>query len=632
MPERAPIFTVSACVTAILLLLFGIFLQSSLRWNSAQRAYFGNYILASTLGRTRDTGHYRFWTYTDSLGVQYVVTANELELVKMPDGHTDYRITEEGRDDGAIKVEIQDGRYLNSWMRRMLRDHVYQGSSLWGCIAFPAYGALLLFLPLLAVAVRLDADRARIRMEGRRLRGPEMVEPREFVRRLGADGIGIDHVERSWVDRVCRRLSIIRLSIPKLMEACHVALIGDTGSGKSTLITQILICIFKRSERAIVLDLGLDYLPHFLSSRPGSVIIGFADERCPALDLPSEISHPSVARAIAVALIPMIEGSEQFFRQAAQRILESLLLCKPTTDQLASWLRNPVEIDHRVRGSELAVLIDHQAPAQRAGVLATLSFVGEAFSLLPTKSEAKHTFSTLDYWKNNRTGCIFFTAPPMMREQSRPIISMLFDLLILRSMTESTDDTPKTWFVIDDLGGLQRLPQLVTALTEGRKYGNPLVLGYQGQSQLQAIYGRVAEAMISQPATKVYLRTSEPNAAEWVSRAIGDVEVERVRESESYGENNRSSRSEQTEIVTKRLVMAAEVAGLQSLHGYVKHGNIVTEFETRYLTLPKRDEAFVQREITLLNPPPDGDDNPPASNVGSAPAPKTPGNIRQLLG
>jgi hypothetical protein len=119
MPERAPIFTVSACVTAILLLLFGIFLQSSLRWNSAQRAYFGNYILASTLGRTRDTGHYRFWTYTDSLGVQYVVTANELELVKMPDGHTDYRITEEGRDDGAIKVEIQDGRYLNGACQRL---------------------------------------------------------------------------------------------------------------------------------------------------------------------------------------------------------------------------------------------------------------------------------------------------------------------------------------------------------------------------------------------------------------------------------------------------------------------------------------------------------------------------------
>jgi len=49
------------------------------------------------------------------------------------------------------------------------------------------------------------------------------------------------------------------------------------------------------------------------------------------------------------------------------------------------------------------------------------------------------------------------------------------------------------------------------------------------------IYGHLAEVMLSQPATKIFLKTTEPNASEWVSRAIGRVEVERVKETRYDG-------------------------------------------------------------------------------------------------
>ena len=76
----------------------------------------------------------------------------------------------------------------------------------------------------------------------------------------------------------------------------------------------------------------------------------------------------------------------------------------------------------------------------------------------------------------------------------------------------------KVWFVLDELATLQRLPQLHTAITENRKSNNPVVLGFQGRSQLEMLYGHEAEAMLSQPATKIFLRTSEPHAAKWISR------------------------------------------------------------------------------------------------------------------
>jgi Type IV secretion-system coupling protein DNA-binding domain len=77
---------------------------------------------------------------------------------------------------------------------------------------------------------------------------------------------------------------------------------------------------------------------------------------------------------------------------------------------------------------------------------------------------------------------------------------------------------------------LQRLPQLHTALTENRKSGNPVVIGFQGRSQLEVWYGHQAEAMLSQPATKIFLHTSEPRAAKWISDTIGEVEMERLQE------------------------------------------------------------------------------------------------------
>ena len=102
-------------------------------------------------------------------------------------------------------------------------------------------------------------------------------------------------------------------------------------------------------------------------------------------------------------------------------------------------------------------------------------------------------------------------------------------------MNEGGSGARKTWFVLDELATLQRLPQLTTAITEGRKSNNPMVLGFQGKAQVEALYGHVAEAMLSQPATKIFLKTSEPYASEWISKSIGEVEVERFRESRTRG-------------------------------------------------------------------------------------------------
>ena len=74
------------------------------------------------------------------------------------------------------------------------------------------------------------------------------------------------------------------------------------------------------------------------------------------------------------------------------------------------------------------------------------------------------------------------------------------------------------WVILDELPTLNKLPKLPEALAVARKPNVRLVIGLQGRAQLEARYDKEAEAMLSQPATKAFLRTSEPRAAEWISK------------------------------------------------------------------------------------------------------------------
>jgi hypothetical protein len=68
--------------------------------------------------------------------------------------------------------------------------------------------------------------------------------------------------------------------------------------------------------------------------------------------------------------------------------------------------------------------------------------------------------------------------------------------------------------------------------------------------------------MLSQPATKIFLRTSEPHAAKWISDTIGEVEMERVKETvNTHPLKITKSRSYHTERRTEPLSSDGSTSG-----------------------------------------------------------------------
>jgi hypothetical protein len=289
--------------------------------------------------------------------------------------------------------------------------------------------------------------------------------------------------------------------------------------------------------------------------------------------------------------------TNKFFVEAPQKIFAHLMTYLPTPAQLVAWMSDPAEIDRRVKGTEYWMLIDPRAPHQRTGVLGSLNMTADSFRLLPNKDDATATW-TATKWAETRQGWIFITSQPTMREALRPLISLWIDLLVLRLLNEPMPQQKPVWFVIDELASVQRLPQLHTAITENRKSQNPVILGFQGRSQMEARYGDDAEAMLSQPATKIFLRTTEPRAAKWVSEAIGEVEIERLRE--THYEGTRAGKNFALDRQTEPLVMPSEISGLDDLRGFLKYGNHGARLSFPFIALEEQHPGFSERAMDDL--------------------------------
>jgi type IV secretory pathway TraG/TraD family ATPase VirD4 len=479
--------------------------------------------------------------------------------------------------------------------------------------------ALVVLVLGLLVAIPKDIQWSRSRRHGRRLKGPELVTARRFNRRTRANGIRFVQMPR-----LPLRLLGVRpiVQIPRAIESSHLLVMGDSGTGKSALVRQILQQLEDRGETAIVYDPALEYTPQFYMPERGDVILNPIDARSPYWSPGDELRHEAEALTLATSLFPDRANENPFFTEGPRRIFAHLLTFRPRAEELAFWLCHDDELDRRVHATPYASIIDRQAPAQRSGVLAALNMVADTLKLLPRESETTRRWSA-ESWARTRRGWLFLTSTPETRTRLIPLTSLWLDMLVLRLMNRGQPGHRPVWFVLDELASLQRLPQLHTAVTENRKSNNPVVLGFQGRSQLETRYGHDAEAMLSQPATKIFLRTSEPHAAKWISDTIGEVEIERMRESRSKGKYGQRSFGLERQV--EPLVMPSEISGLPSLRGYLKLENLVVRLHFPFVDLPARHPAFIERSIVEMKRRPivAATTARPAAPVIQSPVPET---------
>jgi type IV secretory pathway TraG/TraD family ATPase VirD4 len=587
-PQHRPIYTYGAILAVIM--LTAIFLYGRLRFigTPLQRFYMPVYVRTSIFGSFSRThrSQYRMLFLTGR-GAKLSPATND-DVVRGKTMEPGGRIIPlalspaalQRGDDLLFRGPIRS--YVDARLCDYLKVAVYH-NDLSTILKIPLLCGAGIFLVLLPFAVTKDVKRQKALKYGRRLKGPERLTPQAFNRAVKGDGIGFKTDDMKEMIR-----------IPAKAEAQHMQIIGDTGAGKSALMFQVLRQVRSREDSAIVYDPAREFVKRFYDPTRGDVILNPLDARCPYWGPAEELRSRPEAKALAASLFqPPQDRKGEFFIESPQKIFAFLMAYGPTPDELVQWMSNPEEIDRRLKGTEHAHLIDPRAHQQRAGVLGSLGLVADSLRLLPKKGEGNGRWTATE-WAEKRQGWIFLTSLPAEREALRPLQSLWIDWLVLRLLNEPTKEQKRVWFVIDELASLQKLPQLHTAITESRKSRNPVVLGFQGKAQLEYLYGHLAEVMLSQPATSVWLTTKEPNAGEWVSKFIGKVEIERLRE--THFDGTRSGHNFTIERQVEPLVLESEISGLADLHGFMKFQNYVTYFSFPYFDMPEIAKPFELRE------------------------------------
>jgi Type IV secretion-system coupling protein DNA-binding domain len=349
--------------------------------NPVQTFYLGTYAACSTLSGypgAMTTVRYAEKTATGRKAEPLLPE----DAVKGPNPKQPLALSSKAISEGWRGVEIKpSGKVRAKELQAYLRDTIYDGDTAWLIFLRPMLylTALVLSLHLLWLFFghKLRVSRKHEQRHGRRTKGPELL----VALRGSSDGGIRFQMEREGT--LGRFLPARSFHIPRRLESSHVLLMGDTGSGKSSAIRQLLRQVEDRGESAIVYDPAMDFLGEFYSPRRGDLILNPLDQRCPYWALGDEIDRPETATTIASAMLPDKEYEKAFFTDAPRRVLAYLLRNGPQPRDILRMMADPQRIDEVVKGTPLAALLHPGAPAQRAGVLSSLNMVADSLELLP---------------------------------------------------------------------------------------------------------------------------------------------------------------------------------------------------------------------------------------------------------
>jgi hypothetical protein len=494
------------------------------------------------------------------------------------------------------RLKINEVKMLPEDYRETVRVYKYDGKTFCQVIKMPLIFSGAFLVLLVGLGAFLDRQRAD---RSSPLRGPKLVS--WFKLRRGTDKEDIRITLAGYAQSVIIAAKVL---------AQHIQISGDTGSGKSTVLRQIITQARERGDAGIVFDPKGEYLEEYW--QPGDIVLNPLDQRCPYWALEDEAESEAQATAIALGFWPDEPNQQPFFKKHPRAIFSYLIWRynrrnaqsqedTATCLNLAKWLNNPRKlVSPKLKGTRHAVSTDANAKDQSQGLWSTLGEAATPLAMMPPESEDRIKWTVKD-WVKQRESFIFITSTPDTLDALRPLQSLWIDMLIMK--LQATVRMPwqkRVWLFLDELADLQKLPQLNSALTKQRHSGNPVVLGFQGMGKINDLYGKnTTQTLLSQAFTNIVLRTREPEAAEHQSGLVGKAQYERVKESRPAGLLGWRKRSYTTEKPIEAVVMASEIQTLPDLTGYfVQLGNIV-KIKIRRFDKILRAAKLIDREIPV---------------------------------
>lgn len=399
-------------------------------------------------------------------------------------------------------------------------------------------------------------------------------------------------------------LTLDGLPLLKDKETSHVLITGTTGSGKTNCLHTLLPQIRKRPNRAIIVDLTGDFVSKYCREGHDLLLNPF-DERSQPWSPWNECFMEPHYDTLAASIVPKTSFTEPFWENAGKVLLSCALkeLARKNEKDIEKLYEilvcsDLLDFSNFFRNTEAATYTHPEGEKMTLSIRATLANYIQSFRLFKNTEEG---FSIRKWVAEENTSdqWLFLSARADQRETLRPLISGWLDCALNELMSlhpETSQNSRRLWFIIDELPALQKLPSLEVALAEGRKYGGCVLAGVQSIPQLSTTYGvNQSQAILDLFNTKIFFRNTDPHTTAWISKVLGEAEVTEHIENLSYGSHMmRDGINLAQNTRTKPLVLPTEISTLEDCEAYLKFPNAfpITKIKLTFKRHPTISDAF----------------------------------------
>ena len=255
-PPHYPVYLFGAVLVSLVAAALCMYLHLTFAMTPLQRYYLSCYAETGFLSTMRQSSQYQLVTVADRQHHTRPVTEADVQpgSTPQPNGKPiPLALSPAAHAAGIVFLyRGASAAYRNRPLHDYLRRFVYDGDSLSRIFRIPLWSTLAVFLLQLQFAVRRDVRRLKEMKYGRLLKGPVLVTPKAFNKAIRGDGVGFRTTESKDLMR-----------IPQRAEGQHIELMGDTGTGKTRLIMQLLMQIRERGHSAIVYDPACEFVQRF---------------------------------------------------------------------------------------------------------------------------------------------------------------------------------------------------------------------------------------------------------------------------------------------------------------------------------------------------------------------------------
>lgn len=399
----------------------------------------------------------------------------------------------------------------------------------------------------------------------------------------------------------------------KLFE--HVMVSGNPGSGKSTFVRQIARQAQAQGWPVIIIDIDGESTQEFYDENRGDVILNPLDERCPFWSPWLELRpgcEPMDTAALAASIVRgrATDDTAEYFQRNARALVRAMFqVIEDRNDltQFATFLaRDREAIRAALENTSAAAVIDPGAHDSGGGqaIISVANTAIEGFAHLPRRDQTERTWCARE-WVQERKGCIFLPSRADSEAAIQAMQGVWLDSLV-RWLLAAPIGSAKVLVLCDELPAMGNQPNITSCLARGRKREIACVIGFQSIAQLRLIYGHEGATVITScPTTQIFLRTPDPETAEWASGTIGEHEVERIGISQVTGLSNyREGLTLNPHRNVERLVIGGQIQALDPFQGYICCGGARANISIPKLHLVPRVPDFIPRANTAVQPSP----------------------------